>query len=82
MVMKDAMDKKPNHSFLWYKKAQNNGKSPKNDCVTRLRNLQDVCEHPVCYFWSLIVLFYGLFACQNYIFFLKKRVTKGLCKYS
>ena len=26
---------------LWYKKAQNTGKSPKNDCVTSLRNLQD-----------------------------------------
>ena len=31
--MKDAMDKKP--------------KKPKNDCVTSLRNLQDVLEHPV-----------------------------------
>ena len=32
---------------LWYKKAQNTGKSPKNDCVTSLRNLQDVLKHPV-----------------------------------
>ena len=29
------------------KKTQNTGKSPKNDCVTSLRNLQDVWEHPV-----------------------------------
>ena len=28
---------------------KNTGKSPKNDCVTSLRNLQDVCEHPVDY---------------------------------
>ena len=33
-----------------YKKAQNTGKSPKNDCATSLRNLQDVLEHPVCIF--------------------------------
>ena len=35
----------------WSKKAQNTGKSPKNDCVTSLRNLQDVCEHPVDAFY-------------------------------
>ena len=31
----------------WSKKAQNTRKSLKNDCVTSLRNLQDVCKHPV-----------------------------------
>ena len=42
----EVLEWKIAHS-LWYKKAQNTGKSPKNDCVTSLRNLQDVSEHPV-----------------------------------
>ena len=43
----EVLEWKIAHS-LWYKKAQHTGKSPKNDCVTSLRNLQDVLEHPVC----------------------------------
>ena len=42
----EVLEWKIAHS-LWYKKAQNTDKSPKNDCVTSLRNLQDVSEHPV-----------------------------------
>ena len=42
----EVLEWKIAHS-LKYKKAQNTGKSPKNDCVTSLRNLQDVSEHPV-----------------------------------
>ena len=42
----EVLEWKIAHS-LWFKKAQNTEKSPKNDCVTSLRNLQDVSEHPV-----------------------------------
>ena len=52
----EVLEWKIAHS-LWYKKAQNTEKSPKNDCVTSLRNLQDVLEHPVvgvcCIFFNL-----------------------------
>ena len=44
----EVLEWKIAHS-LWYKKAQNTGESLKNDCVTSLRNLQDVLEHPVYY---------------------------------
>ena len=37
----EVLEWKIAHS-LWCKKAQDTGKSPKNDCVTSLRNLQDV----------------------------------------
>ena len=40
----EVLEWKIAHS-LWYKKAQNTEKSPKNDCVTSLRNLQDVSKH-------------------------------------